>query len=892
MKKTFFTALRAMCVGAMTLFAVSCYDDSYLREDLAELEDEVAGLAARLDSLESKLNAEVVKINEALTLLNDETLAALVADVEKANELLAALDEADGVIDGRINDLEAALAQFKDEAQKQLAEALAAVAVTSVEKNEAGNYVLTFADGATLEVAAAGSTVNTGLVTTVEGEDGLLYWAVIGADGELTVLEAVVHPDTKLEFRVDPETNELLVSYDGSVWEQTGVIVNDESTINVVTSFVDGEDYVTITVGGVEYQLPKYADFSAATLSRTEAYFAYGVTKTTSVEVADGFEAYVMSKPDGWKAELADGVLTVTAPAEDLVKTGAADAKGQVLVHVNAASGACTVLKLDVSAGPSMSASYADGNLTFFSTKYTATEEWDGFVWYEWVQVWAGLTPVEEYFQYDSFASFVEDNQWGAEIGVTNVLSNILQENAAFVEGVNEELTATISMTELLEQADYYGEFDPEKAYIMWFVPNSTTGWGYDLEEAFFIYVGNGLEVLETAKAYNNVSLEAMFAGADAYYVGASSKSKYDDWGLDDTYTYEDALMQELIGNLGEGPLTLFNNGDYTAMGEKFVAGKWNFDLSDVMVSLGGGMGMWPSPGGNSTPSVEPDTEYFIWVLPYYANKSEYTFEDVVLYTVKTEPLVFNENLKAVVSVDEYTSNSALITITPPEGGTTKFELISAAAFDENYKEDGAVSLDLILEAFSYNGWALEMTETIPYGEWEIEPGTVYYLITYNEKDGEYSVEYSIAFTTPAEAEFETPANKQWLFTSEYMDMMVEGSNSAFCFDLGVAWADLPYEALAGATVIAVDYGTVPEMMEQGAPVGSWYPAFPSYGVSTVTPADASSGVVEWLGMSVPYSDFDGQVCTFDFSELMGEDAGTVLVNSTLATDFIQIQAQ
>ena len=46
------------------------------------------------------------------------------------------------------------------------------------------------------------------------------------------------------------------------------------------------------------------------------------------------------------------------------------------------------------------------------------------------------------------------------------------------------------------------------------------------------------------------------------------------------------------------------------------------------------------------------------------------------------------------------------------------------------------------------------------------------------------------------------------------------------------------------------------------------------------------------FGMSVPYTGFDGTVCTFDFSELMNEDAGTVVVECTLAEELVPITAQ
>ena len=958
MKKTLFTALRAMCVGAMTLFAVSCYDDSALREDLAGLEDEVAGLAARLDSLENVLNDDVKNLNELESAMADleealaealqesgvdlkkafeqeladieKELAAAIAKGDQANadalaaekkeiedamlllaegfaegfttmgssveelaaalaalntvvgnhtELLKALDEKDGVLDGKIADLEAAVAALTTEGkalQAEVAKALAKVSVTNVEKT--GNtIVITFSDGNSVELSAPLANVdNNGLVNIVE-VDGVKYWNVIGADTHTGVV--VGHPDVKIEFQINGETNELEYKVNNGEWISTGVSVEaTAANVKVITAFEETEEYVKLTIGGTDVVLPKYTDFSAAALSRAEAYFAYGVSKTATLEVVDGCEAYVISKPDGWKANLADGVLTVTAPSEELVNTGAADENGLVLVHVNSASGACTVLKFEVTAGPAMSASYSDGNLTFFTTKYTAEENWDGSMWYEWVQIWAGLTPVEEFFQYDSFASFLEENQYSAEIGVTNVLSNILQEDAMIVEGVREELSATISMTKLLEEAMYYGEFDSDKAYVMWFVPNSTTGYGYALDEAIYIFVGNGLEVVETDKAYNNVSFEATFAGADAYFVGASSKSKYDDWGLDETYTHENALMQELIGSLGEGPLTLFNNGDHTAMGEKFLAGKWDISLSDIMVSLGGGMGMMPMPGGNSSPSIDPDTEYFVWVLPYYANKSTYTFEDLMLTTCKTAPLSHDPAVAASV---EITSVDGVVsyTITPSAEGAFRYEWMAAEQFEELYLSDGAINDEAVVEAL---GWMWASEEVIYEEPWGVEPGQKYVLLVYSTANGCYGIT-ATEYTVPVAPSFETPDLKQWITASPenaIATMMGTPVPVNFAFDLGVSVPKLFPSHPANTLILGMDYFAIYGESEE-------YPQWVSsgiYGTYTVEATDKTSGVIYMGEAGIPYSNYTGTTCTFDFSAILGQSAVVdfVLVDSEI----------
>ena len=73
MKKTF----RTILAGAVALLSVSCYDDLALREDIANLGDDLKGLEERITALENTLNAEVGGINDlASRLENVNTLLA------------------------------------------------------------------------------------------------------------------------------------------------------------------------------------------------------------------------------------------------------------------------------------------------------------------------------------------------------------------------------------------------------------------------------------------------------------------------------------------------------------------------------------------------------------------------------------------------------------------------------------------------------------------------------------------------------------------------------------------------------------------------------------------------------------------------------------------------
>ena len=133
MKRHFLTGLKALAVSALAFAAVSCYDDAFVWE-------EIDGLKDRVTALETKLNSEVATINTTLgTLaaadkkLADE-IAAVVADVKKTKDLVSALDAYDKTLDGKIEDLDAALAAFEDETTKQLAAAIAKIAVVKAEK--------------------------------------------------------------------------------------------------------------------------------------------------------------------------------------------------------------------------------------------------------------------------------------------------------------------------------------------------------------------------------------------------------------------------------------------------------------------------------------------------------------------------------------------------------------------------------------------------------------------------------------------------------------------------------------------------------------------------------------------------------------------------------------
>ena len=224
MKKTFVSVLRTMCVGAMTLFAVSCYDDSALNEKLTGLSDDLKAVQEKLAELESDLNEQVA----ALATLNTQVAA----------------------LEGK-------------------------VAAIKVETTEAGLTTVTLADGSKVVVSANG-------VVTIVTEDGKDYWAVVDKDGKVTNLGIAVGHE--LTFEVDPATGELMVNGEGtgayvtveSAYVLGGVVETEDS----VTITVGDKTYTLAKKSPTEFEIVSGKVYFNPLESKTLSFVVEGVKST------------------------------------------------------------------------------------------------------------------------------------------------------------------------------------------------------------------------------------------------------------------------------------------------------------------------------------------------------------------------------------------------------------------------------------------------------------------------------------------------------------------------------------------------------------------------------------------------------------------------------------
>lgn len=551
MKRHFLTGLKAFAVSVMALLAVSCYDDSRIWNEVENLKKELA-------ELQEKLNDEV------------QTLNTVIGNLE------------------------------------------AKVAVVKVEQNAAGNYVLTFADGKTLEISAVDANANnTGLVTTVK-EGNVNYWAVVAADGTVTKLDAVVHPDTKLSFKVDPETQVLYVSYDnGSNWESTGVTVNDETTFNVVEKFVDAEDHVVITVGGVDYELPKVSANYFEIVSGMQ-YFQPAQTKTMPVNMEGVISSMIAGAPAGWSVKLADGVLKVTAPAGEYepgyyggfypVNEGD-EAEGEVVVWVVTEDGQTKVGTVNVAIAGTPAVFAFDK--AYEKVTVTFSNEYNGDA-----GVYFGACKAEDYDPED-VAERVAASAWELAEGVFSNYDN---------DSGNYASTAEYTFAELLGAAPEAGV-----KYVVWSVAPTVVSMGemaVDTGDIVLDYVS----VIKVVSAdpvvtFKDATIDVSVLGAEEFYVGYAIGYAEDLFGYylapDMIAYYEEmgmTLKDVLVNGIssGWGPAQMITNG-------KVCKGNYAGTLSELTEDED-----YYAPGYTLT----------VVVLPLPAGKTEYTVDDITYFEV------------------------------------------------------------------------------------------------------------------------------------------------------------------------------------------------------------------------------------------------------------------
>ncbi len=353
---------RAMMFCALLLSGIftACFDDTDILNRLDNLEKRVSELEAdfeeqattlqTLSSLQTTVNKLVADV---------ETNSGKIADnAEGVADLLNALGKLTGnsalsveQIEKILGDLQKGIDGLKDDVtglenkDKLLQEALDALGLT-ISKYEydetSGKATIYLSNGGRFDVMTRDNSVDA--VRVMQGEDGVYYWAI---GGDFLMVDGKKVPvSVTPQIQIDPDTREVSISVDGGLsWINTGIV--DEEVAPALFSGVESDGkYVYFTLAdGTRLTVSLSKEDADVAISYNKLYVAYGKTESVAIEMSN-VEKYVIVKPEGWRASINDGLLSITAPAE-----GAGEPEGMIQIFTIDAEGHSDIFELKVIAG-------------------------------------------------------------------------------------------------------------------------------------------------------------------------------------------------------------------------------------------------------------------------------------------------------------------------------------------------------------------------------------------------------------------------------------------------------------------------------------------------------------------------------------------------------------
>ena len=576
----------------------SCYDDSALNGRLDKVEQDVQTLSEKLAALESKLNLELT----ALQTLLEGKIAALQGQVD----------------------------------------ALVTVSSCTAQKN--GAYEITLSDGSKFTVYPEYEQDLKGLVTTTKIAD-VLYWAVYDEDGKpVVVTDANGNPvpvvDVTPQVRVDQETGLVEISFDGGIeWTAVGydtpcvfagaeVVYTDNYTdeqeaedpyyyqevpMYVTLTLADGST-ITVTIDGAASFM--FASNYGGIIKNQ--YISAGSTTTIPV-AATNISDWVKEVPTGWTvvedtkylADYGQAEFHVTAPSAEAIASGAAVAEGNLKVLAVAEGGKSITASVKVTTSPFSGVTASNGSFTVKMNSGLG-----GYL--------VGVSPVDE-FDADAIVAelkpYIEavEESWGALMPswspwYVDETPTTLDDNY-FDSSVEEYPIANLSLAEELVEG---------QVYILWAVGIDMYplgGWydGYRVGAvATTQYLNGGIELDEskTVVSFNDIQITVNFKGVDTFYGYFAEAS------------YGAPTIQDIVDQV---------NGEYVAY-EEYHEVIWENGVYEGD----------PNSLVNGYYTIEPGSDYYLWLVPRIEGKKVYTEADVYFYEWSTDPLQAGSSIQVV----------------------------------------------------------------------------------------------------------------------------------------------------------------------------------------------------------------------------------------------------
>lgn len=274
-----------------------------------------------------------------------KTLCALCAVALSVTFAGCEYDDSD--LNNRVDQLEQRVTELEKnmtsqiEALQQMIEGKLTIASCTFDKAK-GLYTIVLSDGTVITVANAGEGAS--LISVAE-ENGAYYWTLNGeplTDAEGNKLPVATAPGV----RVNTKTNEWEVSPDGGKsWLGTGIAAEEGTSLFAKVEEDEGFVYFTLA-DGTQLKVARSTNFRCKTLAGKQ-YFSAGQSRVVKLDMSD-VQKSTVTKPDGWKAVIANSELKITAPAAD---NSYAETSGKVAVVAVASNGQSSISEVAVEVG-------------------------------------------------------------------------------------------------------------------------------------------------------------------------------------------------------------------------------------------------------------------------------------------------------------------------------------------------------------------------------------------------------------------------------------------------------------------------------------------------------------------------------------------------------------
>ncbi|MBO5831945.1 MAG: hypothetical protein J6Q95_01455 [Alistipes sp.] len=559
MRKIFSTlksVVAVALVAAMTL-SVSCsYDDTGIKKDIKNIQQELAALTERVAALETKLASEV------------ESLEAL--------------------IDGK-------------------------VVVVDIIENEDGSKIIKLSDGEEVTVFPACDHECVPCdheCTPCEHEctpcecDPLQYRVV---DGVLEVSADGVNWIAVNGVAAEQVVADVVVNEDGTV--TITLATGEEINVGAKAELIEfeaarGQVYV---IAGQTKEVAFAINDAVAEINVMNQPFGW------SAEVAAAEAETPESGDDAGIMPLAAGgqnfVLKINGPSQELVNAGYAAKEGLVSVHFNTADGACKVANVAVNLAEITLAVDNAGNITITNTMATEQENYWGEKFVDFADFFIGIMPKSLYDEHGKDALRNDFQDWDFETAAATQRSTGLWNVAdlkTYEEGVYEEEIIEITVDKLASAFYPVYNFEVGKEYIIFISLESELKNYYEIPVLDNAIMANYKSVLVEAEyvadsaTWNDATLHVSLAGYQNYLIGWMPVAEANDYIANGMASSIEELLPLYINGYGLMSSGAIIAGDYIDQDIKLS------ELAELSL-----MG-W-------APEVAANTEYHLYVYPFNA---------------------------------------------------------------------------------------------------------------------------------------------------------------------------------------------------------------------------------------------------------------------------------